>query len=154
MRRGDSLYFEDVAVGDEIGPTERCIRHEEVVAFCRVWGAPMPNRFTDEAVARETRSPGPIIPGIMSMALIAQMLSRWFTHGVLKDLDVVFRQVVPHSHVTLSGVVIEVREGNGEYLVDCDVYITNEDSGRLVGGKAVVSLPSRRGAVDILSPGG
>ena len=80
----------------------------------------------------------------MSMAMIAQVLTDWSPNGTLKHLDVVFRQPVPHKPVAIGGVVTDKREEGGEYLVECDVYMSNEESGHLTGGKAIISMPCRR----------
>ena len=115
-----------------------------MAAFCQVWGTPIPNRFTDEAIAKDDRLPGPIVPGIMGMAMMAQLFVRSWPNSTLKHLDVVFRQPVLHSLVTITAVVTDKREADGDHLVDCDVYLSNEESGRLIGGKAVVALPTRQ----------
>ncbi len=143
MARGQIGYYEDVELGDEIGPLEEVISDESVIAFCEVTGAAMPNRFTDADIAKQVRLPGPIVPGIMSMAIMARLLTDWSPGVVLKHLDVVFRQPVPHKFVSISAVVTDKREESGEYLVECDVYLSNEESGRMIGGRAIISLPGR-----------
>jgi acyl dehydratase len=150
MGQGAIQYYEDVELGDEIGPLQKDIRREAVADFCEVWDNPVPNRFTDEKAAKEVGLAGPIVPGAMSMALMAQLLTGWCSAppgspaGVLKHLDVVFRQPVPHRPVVIAALVTDKREEGGEYLVECDVYMSNEESGRLAGGKAIISLPSRQ----------
>ena len=143
MAHGQIEYYEDVELGHEIGPLEEDISDESVVAFCEVTGATMPNRFTDAEIAKRVRLSGPIVPGIMSMAIMARLLKDWSPKGVLKHFDVVFRQPVPHTSVSISALVTDKREEDGEYLVECDVYLSNEESGRMIGGRAIVSLPSR-----------
>ena len=142
MTPGNTRDYDEVGIGDEIGPLERVISGESVLAFCKVWGSPMPNRFTDESTAKEVQLPGPIVPGIMSMALMAQLLTHWSPHGTLKRLDVLFRQPVLHGPVIISALVTDKREEGGEKLVECDIHMSNQDSGRLVGGTAVISLAS------------
>ena len=44
--------FEDVDLGDEIGPLETEATDAGVVSFCQVWDNPIPNRFTDPEAAR------------------------------------------------------------------------------------------------------
>lgn len=143
MTQEQSPYYEEVEVGDTIGPVERQIANEAVTAFCRAWGNPIPNRFTDEKTAKEARLPGPIVPGLMSMGMMAHLLTSWSPKVTLKHLDVVFRQPVPHKPVVISAVVTGKREENGESLVDCDLFLSNEENGRLIGGTAVISLPRR-----------
>ena len=144
MVQGKARYYEDVEPGDDIGPLEKAITHEAVIEFCGVWGHPSPNRFIDVKMAQEAKLPGPIVPGVMSIAMIAQLLTDWSPNGSLRLLDVVFRQPVVQGEVVIAAVVTDKREEDGENLVECDVYMSNEESGRLIGGRAVLSLPSRQ----------
>ena len=142
MQIRESRYYEDIEIGDDVGPMEKFITDEEVEAFCRLWGAPMPNRFTDEDSAARVHLSAPIVPGIMSMAIMSQLFTTW-EGATLKHLDVVFRQPVPHDLVAVTAVITDKREENDEYLAECDVYLSNEANGRLVGGRAVIELASR-----------
>ena len=106
----------------------------------------MPNRFTDAATAERARLPYPILPGVMSMALMAQLLTQWAGPAALRDLDVVFRQPVPHNKpLNISATVTDTRQEDGENLVECDILMTGEAGERYVGGTALVSLPSKSG---------
>ncbi len=138
-------YFEDVELGDEIGPLETVATDEEVISFCRVWSNTEPNRFTDQAMAEEAHLPGPIVPGIMSMGIMARLLTDWAGPEALKDLDLVFRQPVPHNKpLTISATITDTRQDAGENLVECDVLMTGAQGERYIGGKAIVALPSRK----------
>lgn len=138
------LYFEDVDLGDEISPEERDITDQDVSTFCKnVWGQTGPTRFTDLEVALQSKLKAPIVPGVMSLALMSRFLTNWSPNVSIKQLDVVFRQPVPHDKVTISGMVTDLRQEDGESLVECDVYMSNGESGRLVGGKAILALPPR-----------
>ena len=138
------LCFEDVDLGDEIGPLETVATDDGVVSFCRVWGNRGPNRFTDREIAEKVGLPGPIVPGIMAMAMMTRLLTSWAGPSSVKDLDVVFRQPVPHHQpLTISGTVTDTRQEDGENLVECDVMMTGAQGERYVGGKAVVALPSK-----------
>ena len=137
-------YFEDVQLGDEIGPLDTVAGDGEVAAFCQMWGNLLPNRFTDQREAEKARLPGPIVPGIMSMAMMAQLVTRWAGPTALRDLDLVFRQPVPHNRpLRVSATVTDARQENGENLVECDIMLTGAQGDRYVGGKAVVALPSK-----------
>ena len=41
------MFFEDVELGDDIGPLEKIASDQDVIDFCNLWGPPSPNRFTD-----------------------------------------------------------------------------------------------------------
>ncbi len=137
-------YYEEVEPGDELGPVEKVAVHQGVVGFCDVWGNPGTNRFTDHETAVKDGLQGAIVPGIMSMAFLAQLLSQWAEGGSIKKLDVVFRQLVVHDQpVHLVGVVTEKNQTEGENQVECDVYLESLEGDRMVGGKATIVLPSR-----------
>ncbi len=134
--------FNDVELGDQIGPLETEATDEGVISFCRVWDNPMPNRFTDPESAKRVGLPGPIVPGIMAMAIITRLLTDWAGPESLKDLDVVFRQPVPHNQpLTVSATITDTRREDGENLVECDVMLTGSQGERYVGGKAIIALP-------------
>jgi acyl dehydratase len=144
MAKTSPVYFEDVEMGDEIGPLHKVAADPAVMDFCRMWGNPGPNRFTDQSVAEKSRLAGPIIPGVMSMALMAQLVTDWAGPEALKDLDLVFRQPVPHNQpLRISATITDTRQENGEYLVECDILMTGAGGERYVGGTALVRLPSR-----------
>ena len=137
-------YFDEIELGDEIGPVEKVATDEAVANFCDVWGATTPNRFTDAAVAAKAGMSGAIVPGIMTMAMMAQLLTDWGGPGSIKDLDLVFRQPVPHNQaLTLAATITDLREEEGESLVECDILMTGVKGERYVGGKAIVALPRR-----------
>ena len=142
MTQPGPLYYEDVELGDEIGPLEKTPTDEEVQAFCNLWGNTGPNRFVDPEVAKQVGQPGPIVPGVMSVALMSQLFTSWAPPGVLKKIDVVFRQPVLHAPLKIVALVTDKRVEDGENLVECDIHLMSQDGDRLVGGKVILSLPS------------
>ena len=141
---GTNLFFEDIELGDEIGPLEKVAFDEDVIDFCNLWGPPTPNRFTDADEAAKSKLSGPIVPGIMTMALMAQLFTDWSSEDSLKDLNLVFRQSVPHNKTLIIGATVtDTRQEGEEHLIDCDVVMTGQESERYVIGTATVSLPSR-----------
>ena len=144
MTPRSSPYFEDIELGSAIGPRELVATDDNVVNFCRLWGNPMPNRFTDQVIAEASGLSGPIVPGVMSMAIMSQALTDWAGPESLKDLDLVFRQPVPHNKpLLISATVTDTRQENGENLIECDVLMTGTVGERYVGGTALISLPGK-----------
>ena len=142
-----ALYFEDVEIGDDIGPVERVVTTEEVVAFGEIRQQDTgPNRFNDAEVAKSEGLPGLIVPGAMNIAIMSQLITGWSPSVTLRLLDVVFRQVVPHNRpLTLSGIVTDADIVDGEGRVECDVFMQNEEGTRLVIARAVAVLPTKSG---------
>ena len=135
------LRYEDVDLGYQIGPLRKHPTLEMVRAFCELWGNPGPNRFVDSEVAQSLGQPGPIVPGVMSVALMSQLFAQWGPPQILRKIDVVFRQPVLHAPVDIMALVTDKREEDGELVVECDVHLTNLDGDRLAGGKVVLVLP-------------
>ncbi len=140
-----ALYFEDVEIGDEVGPVERSVTTDQVREFVQVRGAqPGPSRFTDPDTAKAEGLPGAIVPGAMSMALMSQIITGWSPSMVLRKLDVVFRQTVPHNAaLKLQGIVTDKGVVDGQPQLECDVFMEDAEGTRLVIGKATVTLPTR-----------
>ena len=140
------LSFDNVEVGDDIGPVDRVVTDEQVGEFIGIWEGGRsrgPSRFTDEGVAKKEGLAGPIVPGAMNIAVMSQLLTGWSPAVVLKKLDVVFRQVVPHNErLQLKGIVTDKKIVEGEPQLECDVMLENDQGDRLIIGKATVALPA------------
>ena len=84
-------YFQDVEAGDELPSVVKEPTREQLDAFTTVWGTGI-GRFTSDEAARAEGFSGVILPGNMTMALLAQFLKDWAgPDGKLKRLDVDFQ---------------------------------------------------------------
>ncbi|MDA0771209.1 MAG: MaoC/PaaZ C-terminal domain-containing protein [Chloroflexi bacterium] len=140
------LYFEDVEIGDDIGPVERTVNKDQVVRFLSVHQGrdTGPNRFTSEEAAEKEGLPNAIVPGAMNIAMMSTLLTGWADTARLKKLDVVFRGMVPHNKIlTLAGIVTDKNVVDGEARLECDVFLQNDEGTRLIIGNAIVLLPTR-----------
>ncbi|PZC43953.1 MAG: hypothetical protein DK303_000159 [Chloroflexi bacterium] len=140
-----NLYFEDVEIGDDIGPIKRSVTDEDVIEFISVREKKItPSRFTSKEVANSEGLPEAIVPGPMNIALMAQVLTDWSDTVCLLKIDVVFRQTVPHNKgLTFSGIVTDKDETGGSTKLGCDVVMENSDEVKLVIGTGVISLPNK-----------
>ena len=140
------LYFEDVEIGDDIGPVQRTVNRDQVLRFLSVHEGRDTgvDRFTSEEAAKKEGLPGAIVPGAMNIAMMSTLLTGWSDTARLKKLDVVFRGMVPHDKtLTLSGIVTDKGVVDGEARLECDVFLENDEGTRLVIGNAIVLLPTR-----------
>ena len=70
-----NIYFQDIELGDEIGPIERTVTDEEVLQFVAVGGRdPEPSRFTSKEIAQSEGLSEAIIPGAMNIALMSRLV--------------------------------------------------------------------------------
>ena len=76
------------------------------------------------------------------MAFISRLLTEWARGPELKTLDVVFRGLVLHNIThTLSGIVTDKEITDGAPQIQCDVFLENPESTRLIIGKAILEFP-------------
>jgi len=137
------LYYEDVELGDEIGPIYREVTDAEVLQALSVWGPGTgPSRFTSMDVAKREGLSNAIVPGSMNIAILGQLVTNWSQTVILRKLDVVFRGMVPHNRpLTLKGIVTDKVLVEGVPQLDIDVVMENEEGTPLVIGKATITIP-------------
>lgn len=139
-------YFEDVDLGDEIGPLQREVTYNEVVEFTNLsgQGGGKPSRFTSDEQAQKEGLPGAIVPGIMSMSLLSKLLTDWADSADVKLLDVIFRQTIPHNQILkLHGIITDKGDDDGEGRVEADLYLDTDEKGHHITAKAVFTLSNK-----------
>ncbi len=141
----EEIYFDDVDLGDEVGPVERIVTDNEVIEFTQVWGRETgPTRFTSREKAQSEGLPEAIVPGAMNIAVMSQLITGWSPTVKLIKLDVVFRSPVLHNRpLTLKGMITDKDIIDDDPRIECDITMENEDGTPHVIGKATISLPMR-----------
>jgi acyl dehydratase len=133
--------YEDVQIGDQLGPEEIHLSKDQVRSYARATGMWVP-RFTDDEGARKEGLPGMITPGNMSLAVMSKLVTDWIgTSGArMVRLGTTYRQpVIPDHTISLHGFV--TGKNDDERTAEMDVWIENEDAERLVIGTATVQFP-------------
>ena len=139
------MKFDDVEIGDDIGPLERVVSNRQVRRFLEIREADVgANRFTDDEFAISEGLPGAIVPGAMNIAMMSQLLTGWSDAVSLRKLDVVFRQPVPHERtLLLKGIVTDKDVVDDVRTLTCDVFLESAEGSKLVIGTATVVLPKQ-----------
>ena len=128
-----------IEIGHEIPRLEVVLSGDDVRRYATTANMPGPRFYSDE-VARKEGLPGQILPGNMSMALLARMVSDWLPGARLAKLGVTFRGVVhPGKPIVCSGFVTERRDHDGKTELECDV-ILEQGGERRITGVAVIEL--------------
>ena len=137
-------FFEDMDLGDEIGPVELVATDENVATFCELWGNPMPNPVHQPGNSRKVRSARPHSPGCNEHGHYEPGPYRLGRTGIaegpgpgIPPADT--PQQAP-AHLRHRNWIPARRDG--ENLVECDVLMMGEAGERYVGGTALISLPS------------
>lgn len=139
----DEIYFEDVNVGDPLPPLTRKLTTQDVRGYLDTVGL-FHKRFVDDDYARTEGLDRAIIPGNVSLGLLSQLITSYFPADSLKKLSVNFRSFVRTGiEFTCFGVVTEKHSSSEENIVECEVYLQDEDGQRPVKGRATVRLRSR-----------
>ncbi len=144
-----SRYFDDVEIGDEF-TEEQAPGREDVLRFfmmtasARLSGERGDDRFVSEEAGRRLGAEGPIIPGVMSFAMVSRLVTDWMgAEGHLDNLDVSFRRPISHGDaLRLVALVTDTDAASAQ--VKLDVYIENDRGERPVQGTAIVRLPRRK----------
>jgi len=133
--------YEDVQIGEALGPEEMYLSKDQVRSYARATGMWVP-RFTDDEGARKEGLPGMITPGNMSLAVLSKLVTDWVgTSGArMIRLGTTYRQpVLPDHTITLHGFV--THKNDDDRTAEMDVWIESDENERLVIGTATVQFP-------------
>jgi acyl dehydratase len=133
--------FDQIQIGDALGPEEFFLSKDQVRAYARTTGMWVP-RFTDDEGARKEGLPGMITPGNMSLAILSKLVTDWVGMGGARmvRLGTTYRQpVIPDHTITLQGFV--THKNAEDRTAEVDIWIENEEAERLVIGTATVQFP-------------
>ena len=137
-------YFKDVAIGELLPTLEKEIRLTDMMAygaatwdFARIHYDAIYARKQGLALTRRRRSD--------VGRFLAQLVQDWAgPQGFLRSLDFQNRGMVfPGDVVTCGGHVTDIRREGSNNLVECSLWIDNQNGKRVVGpASATVSLPT------------
>ena len=81
--------------------------------------------------------------GPLGLSYMVNMLHAWTGVGSIKRIYMTFPlPVFDGDHITAKGTVTDIREVDGETLVDCDIWLQREGTEPPLKGSATVALPS------------
>lgn len=142
----DRINFEDVAVGDEVGPLAK---GPLTTPHLMRWSAAMENwhkiHYDQPFATGHDKLPGLLINGSLKQQFIAQLLKEWAGRsGWVWKVKFQFRAMnVVGETLSVWAKVTGKRETAAFGLVDLDVGIRNEKGLESTPGSAVVALPYR-----------
>ena len=127
------------AVGDELPCVRRGISRDSINAYRRASGDDNRIHYDDEFAAA-TRLGGVIAHGMLTLALVSEMMTKaygadWLTSGSLR---VRFRGAAyPGDTIEAKGVVAKAESGETGATITCNIEVRNADNGdRIITGTA------------------
>lgn len=144
---GKQLFLEDVDVGSQIPSLSKQVTLLTMAMYsAATWNfyrIHWDNEFSRDLGFRHANIHGPFYGNFMT-----QMLTRWIgEEGRVRKLAYSNRAMgFPDDTLTTRGKVTRKYVRDGENLVECEVWVENEEGENLAPGTAVVALPSRASA--------
>lgn len=139
-----TLYFEDVAVGDELPELVKNPDTRQLVMYAGASQDFVAIHY-DQNVAQEAGHPKVIIHGALKSAWLGELVTGWIgDEGRLLELDVSYRAIdFPGATATCIGKVVDARIEDGVGIVELEIGLRQEDGSISTPGRALVSLPTR-----------
>ncbi len=140
----EQVYWDDVSEGLEIGPVVRHPSTQQLVKYAGASGDYYQIHY-DKDFAQGTGLEDVILHGALKNAFLGSLVTDWIgREGNLRKLSCQYRGMdIPGRPVTARGVVTGKFEEDGEYLVDCEIWLENSEGQRTTPGRAIVTLPKR-----------
>ena len=141
----EQVYWEDVSEGMEMPPLVKNPTTRQLVQYAGSSGDFYEIHY-DKDFAQGTGLDGVIIHGALKNAYLGEFMTTWMgPQGVLKRLSCQYRGMdQPGSPISAKGSVTKKYEQDGQHLVDCNIWLENQEAQKTTPGSATVALPSRK----------
>ena len=136
-----TLTHDDVKVGDVLPEyASKPITRHTLALYCGASGDHNPIHV-DSDFARRFGMPDVFAHGMLSMAYLGQLLTRWVPQSRIRDWGVRFVAITPvHASVICTGKVVEIFEADGEKRARLTIDAHTDGGLHTLSGEAVVAL--------------
>lgn len=140
----DQIYYEDVTEGMKIPSVVRRPDSVQLIKYSAAANSYNARHFNRETAMAEGL-PGVILQGKLRSAFLCQLLTDWVgSQGHLVSISVQQRGLdLVDKDLICTGLVTGLRHDGDDHLVECQIWIENEEQVRTVVGSAEVALPSK-----------
>jgi len=140
----EQLYYEDVAVGDEITPLVKQPTTRQLVMWAGASSDYNPIHY-DKDFAQSQGLPGVIVQGALAGCFLGQLITDWIgERGVVSSFSWNYRGMnFTGEALTCRGRVTNKYVEDGKHYVECDIWAENPRREKTVPGKAVVIVPTK-----------
>ena len=136
------LTYDSVNVGDVLTEhASKPISRHTLALYCGASGDHNPIHV-DSDFAKAFGMPDVFAHGMLSMAYLAQLLTRWVPQSQIRTWGVRFVAITPvHAKVICTGKVVEKFEADGERRVRLEINAHTDAGLHTLAGDAVIALP-------------
>lgn len=139
----ETLYGEDVSVGDTESKVIESIEREDFVRYAGASGD-----FTrfhyDEPYAKEIGNPSVFAPGMLPAGYAGTLIENWLGLRRIESFRTRFQsRVWPGDRVTVTAEIVDVTETDDGAATEVELRITNGDDEEVISGAATATIPWR-----------
>ena len=136
-----TLTYDSVNVGDVLPEhASKPISRHTLALYCGASGDHNPIHV-DSDFAKRFGMPDVFAHGMLSMAYLAQLLTRWVPQSQIRHWGVRFVAITPvHARVICTGKVVEKFEADGEKRVRLEINANTDGGLHTLAGEAVIAL--------------
>lgn len=133
--------YDAVSVGDVLPEhVSKPISRHTLALYCGASGDHNPIHV-DSDFAKQFGMPDVFAHGMLSMAYLAQLMTRWVPQDQIRELGVRFNAITPlQASVVCTGRVIEKLEVEGERRVRLEINAHTDGGLHTLAGEAVIAL--------------
>ncbi|MEQ8268581.1 MAG: MaoC family dehydratase [Parvibaculum sp.] len=137
-----TVTYDSVKIGDELPLHESApISRHTLALYCGASGDHNP-MHVDIDFAKKFGMPDVFAHGMLSMAFLAQLLTKWVPQERIRHWGVRFTAITPvHARVICTGKVVEKFEKDGEKQVRLEINAKTDGGLHTLAGDAVIALP-------------
>jgi len=136
-----TITYESVKVGDDLPEhTSAAISRHTLALYCGASGDHNP-MHVDIDFAKKFGMPDVFAHGMLSMAFLAQLLTKWVPQERIRHWGVRFTAITPvHARVICTGKVVEKFEKDGEKRVRLEINAKTDGGLHTLAGDAIIAL--------------
>ena len=140
----EQLYYEDVAVDDEITPLVKQPTTRQLVMWAGASGDYNPIHY-DKDLAQNQGLPGVIVHGQLAGCFLGQLITDWIgQQGIVHSFSCSYRGMnFPGEALICKGRVTKRYVKDSQHFLECAIWVENVKGEKTVTGKVIVIVPSR-----------
>ena len=138
------LKVSEIKVGDTYSEIlVKDLKRTQIVQYAGASGDYNPLHTDEIFTTKVAGYPSVFAHGMLTMGMTGKMVTNYVGDGTLKKYGVRFtRQVWPGDTLSSIATITDIREENGENIVELEIETTNQDGIAVITGSATARISS------------